>query len=135
MKKTLKIGWLELVIAFLILTGGLFGQAHAAIPAIERAALIALYDSTDGDHWSNKTGWNDAPGTECSWYGVTCTGDSVTILDLYANQLTGSLPAELGNLINLTYLSLHTNQLAGTIPAELNNLTNLTDLFLYEKNM
>ena len=28
-----------------------------AIPASERAALIALYNSTDGDSWGNNSGW------------------------------------------------------------------------------
>ena len=40
-------------------------------------------------------------------------------------MLTGSIPAELGNLGNLTHLNLRTNQLSGTIPASLGNLRNL----------
>ena len=35
------------------------------------------------------------------------------------NQLTGAIPAELGNLANLESLSLSLNQLTGGIPAEL----------------
>ena len=101
--KKVNIGWLGLMIAFFILAGGLLGKAHAAIPAIESAALIALYDSTDGDNWSNNTGWNGAPGTECSWFGVTCAGDSVTMLSLHGNQLTGHIPAELGKLSDKAY--------------------------------
>ena len=135
-----KIGWLGLMIAFLILTGGLFGQVHADIPELERADLTALYNSTNGYSWSNNVGWKNPPlhedgfalpGTECNWYGVVCTGDSVTALSLYDNQLTGSIPAELGNLTNLQYLSLYDNQLTGSIPAELGNLTNLQYLSLY----
>jgi hypothetical protein len=33
------------------------GFIHGAIPASERAALIALYNSTNGDGWKNKSGW------------------------------------------------------------------------------
>jgi hypothetical protein len=48
----------------------------------ERAALLALYNSTHGDDWGNNTGW----GTDtyhCDWYGVTCDeNEHVTILDL-----------------------------------------------------
>ncbi|MDB4442602.1 leucine-rich repeat domain-containing protein [bacterium] len=134
-KKKVKIGWIGLLIAFFILAGGLLGQAHAAIPAIERAALIALYVSTDGDNWSNKTGWNGSPGTECGWFGVTCFGDTVTRLDLYNNNLTGNIPAELGNLTNLQFLFLYSNQLTSSIPVGLRNLTNLEDLSLYDNQL
>ena len=48
-------------------------------------------------------------------------------LDLYSNQLTGTIPVELGNLSNLQYLQLYSNQLTGTIPVELGNLSNLYD--------
>ena len=46
------------------------------------------------------------------------------------NQLTGEIPAELGNLTNLARLRLDGNRLTGTIPAELGRLTNLTVLYL-----
>ena len=51
-------------------------------------------------------------------------------LYLSNNRLTGSIPAELGELSNLTYLSLWGNRLTGSIPAELGNLINLTYLNL-----
>ena len=51
--------------------------------------------------------------------------------DLGANQLTGPIPAELGNLSSLTeLLYLGANQLTGPIPAELGNLSSLTELYL-----
>ena len=40
--------------------------------------------------------------------------------------MTGEIPAELGDLTNLTELHLSGNQLTGEIPAELGSLTNLT---------
>ena len=52
-------------------------------------------------------------------------------LNLSHNQLTGSIPPEIGNLTNLTYLNLESNQLTGSIPSEIGNLTNLTELKLY----
>ena len=133
-KKIVKIGCLGLIITSLFLTGGLVRQVHADIPASERAALIAFYNSTSGDNWTDKSGWKEPPlhgdgfampGTECSWYGVQCTGDFVTGLLLDYNRLSGSLPTELGNLANLQELSLNFNQLSGSIPAELGNLVNL----------
>ena len=108
-----------------------FFIAYAAIPTIEREALIAFYNSTDGDNWRFNTGWNSALGTECTWYGVTCSGDHVTRLYLSYNQLIGNIPADLGNLTNLQILWLGGNQLTSSIPAELGNLTNLRELSLY----
>ena len=44
--------------------------------------------------------------------------------------MTGTIPAELGDLANLQRLFLDNSQLTGTIPAELGNLANLQDLIL-----
>jgi Leucine-rich repeat (LRR) protein len=46
------------------------------------------------------------------------------------NLLTGSIPAELGNLTGLTILKLDNNSLTGSIPTTLGSLPLLTDLFL-----
>ena len=47
-----------------------------------------------------------------------------------SNNLSGSIPAELGNLTNLAGLALENNSLSGNIPSELGNLTNLNNLTL-----
>ncbi|HEY9623287.1 MAG TPA: DUF4347 domain-containing protein [Crinalium sp.] len=103
------------------------------------AALKALYLSTNGANWTNNTGWKDwdfnsttPPDTSVvtSWKGVTLAGDRVSLLVLNANNLSGTIPTELGNLTNLATLALPTNQLTGTIPTELGNLTNLSLLNL-----
>lgn len=99
------------------------------IPQAECEALIALYNSTDGAGWVNHTDWLTTD-TPCSWYGVRCGGDHVTKLRLGANQLSGSIPSELGNLSQLTDLGLEFNQLTGSIPAELGNLAQFTWLNL-----
>ncbi|MYF78482.1 MAG: hypothetical protein F4180_00835, partial [Chloroflexi bacterium] len=49
---------------------------------------------------------------------------------LGGNQLTGSIPSELGQLHNLAGLYLSGNQLTGSIPPELGQLQNLTGLHL-----
>jgi serine/threonine protein kinase len=53
---------------------------------------------------------------------------NLTSLDLWANKLT-SLPAEIGQLINLTSLNLRANRLT-SLPAEIGQLTRLTSLNL-----
>jgi len=57
------------------------------------------------------------------------------VLNLRANQLTGSIPAELGMLQHLAYLRLADNALAGEIPAELENLTSLSQLWLHDTGL
>src|SRR5512145_1350866 len=79
------------------------------IPVTECQALVALYTSTNGPGWANHTGWAMTT-TPCSWYGVQCDEGHVIQLNLYTNQLSGSLPSELGNLTYLQSLGLYNNQ-------------------------
>ena len=100
------------------------------IPQTECDALVALYNATDGENWTDNTGWLTTD-TPCSWDGVGCSsGTNVTNLSLGWNYLSGTIPPELGNLTNLTQLFLDGNQLSGSIPTELGNLTKLTYLDL-----
>ena len=56
------------------------------------------------------------------WDGVrSIDGGCVTRLGLEQRQLTGSIPASLGNLSSLKVLDLDQNQLTGSIPASLGN--------------
>ena len=104
------------------LSGNLFNLDESD----DRAALVALYNATEGPNWTNNTNWlSDEPLEE--WYGVsTNTSGRVDSLELDSNSLSGSIPPELGNLTNLTWLVLASNDLSGRIPAQLSNLTNLT---------
>ncbi len=104
----------------------------------DRASLTALYNATDGPNWTDNTNWlTDAPLSE--WAGVdslSFTGsECVTLLDLVENQLSGEIPAELGNLTTLEWLSVERNQLSGEIPAELDNLTTLEVLRLSDNQL
>ena len=88
-------------------------------PADDRAALEALYDTTNGANWANNTNWNSSAPLD-QWYGVfTNANGRVTQLVLYGNGLTGSIPSSLGSLTNLLGLSLSNNDLTGSIPSSL----------------
>ena len=98
--------------------------------ATDRAALIALYNSTAGTSWINKTNW-DTMQPLGTWHGVTTDIDGrVTAVALGANTLAGTLPAELGNLPSLMTLDLKGNALTGEIPNSLGNLASLQILYL-----
>ena len=60
---------------------------------------------------------------------------NLTQLILGSNQLTGSIPPEIGNLTNLEVLWLSDNQLTGSIPPEIGNLTNLIGLRLNDNQL
>jgi len=126
--------------AFVLMAIVIFaGSLQAAIPAAERQALIALYEATGGDSWTNNTGWKNPPldtdgfampGTENGWFGVTVSAERVTAINQAVNNLIGSLPAAVGDLTALTGLNLRSNQLSGSVPSSIGNLTSLTVLHL-----
>ena len=90
--------------------------------ATDRAALVALYNATDGDNWRDNANWlSDAPLGD--WRGVTTDADGrVTGIELWLNKLNGPLPPELGDLAKLQRLNLALNDLNGPLPPELGNL-------------
>ena len=106
---------------------------------VVHAALRALYVSTDGDNWNNNSGWDIATVPSLSqlsrWLGVSVHLGLIDRLSLGANNLTGMLPAELGNLSSLRELSLQRNSLSGPIPGELGSLSQLTELHLHENSL
>ena len=85
------------------------------IPQAECEALVDLYVSTNGPHWTNQSGWLQT-NTPCNWYGVLCNNGHVIALALANNRLSGPLPPTLSNLSGLVVLSLYDNQLSGSIP-------------------
>ncbi len=113
----------------------------SARPQNDREVLEVLYDSTGGESWTNRSNWKTSTPLD-DWYGVTIdTAGRVTELDLSGNDLTGPIPAALGDLELLQTLSLGgrwepasrqwlTNALIGPIPAELGRLENLQQLSL-----
>ena len=62
----------------------------------DRAALVALYNATDGNNWTDNTNWlSDRPLNQ--WHGVgTNEQGRVAWLDLPENQLSGSYPSRVG---------------------------------------
>ena len=97
---------------------------------IEREALIAFYNATDGDHWKNNTNWcSDKPLDE--WYGVRTESGCVFSLQLTDNSLKGEIPEEIIQLTHLQSLNLQLNSLSGEIPQDIGeHLSDLRGLIL-----
>ena len=102
----------------------------ASESSVDRDALVALYNATDGPNWHHSTDWlSDRPLQQ--WQGVyTDRSGRVTRLILPRNQLRGEIPPEIGDLVMLEELSLPENELRGNIPPEIGNLEQLTLLQL-----
>lgn len=119
----------------------------AASSSTEMAALVALYQATDGPHWnctyayaSMQSALWDVTNTSsnyCGWYGVYCYDSQVTRIDLGYCGLSGTLPAgELcASLLSLESLYLSFNTLQGSLPVALAQCSALEDLELDGNNI
>ena len=91
-------------------------------PWLDRHALIALYNATDGPNWTNNTNWATTKPLD-QWHGVrTDQAGGVTALHLTGNRLQGTIPHALTNLTRLQTLELSANVLTGCIPQPLQNI-------------
>jgi len=106
----------------------LLGNGVDSVVEQDSLALVALFNSTNGPNWKNKTNWLQGPVS--SWFGVIIFNNAVTAVKLDSNNLAGPLPAQIGNLTQLTSLDLGGNQLTGAIPGTIGNLRNLAYLNL-----
>lgn len=96
-------------------------------------ALVALYNSTNGQVWNNK--W-DLTQPVVSWDGITLTEGRVTDVRLINNGLDGRLPDELGNLSELKLLYIGSNpKLVGEIPASLGNLSKIEQIQIFRNSI
>ena len=106
----------------------------------DAAILKDVYNLMGGAAWVTKTNWMSSK-SHCSWFGVTCARSSlfgeerVVSLNLYNNNLTGSIASSIGGLSELTDLCLDANNLSGSIPASLASLSKLSILFLSGNNL
>ena len=130
--------WVSLIYISLI---SLFGSKYDAIDVEvgctcdtnrDRTALINLYNSTNGNNWINA--WNLNLSMD-SWYGVTLNSEGcVKELILENQNLSGTIPREIGNLLELERFWILGNQdIQGNIPTEIGQLVKLNDLVL-ERN-
>jgi len=110
------------------------------------STLRIFYTSTNGSDWNyeecseNSLPWDFTQMPQSiqvleQWCGLTFSNGVLTRIDLRSMNLTGSLPSEIGDLVDLTFLYLGDNKLTGVIPPELSKLKNLTHLHLSENQL
>ena len=86
-----------------------------------RDALMDLYVATAGWSWTvrvrNGVVWGNTSVSPCSWHGLTCNSGNTAVvsMDLSANNLVGSLPDSIGDLIGLTYVGLQWQRVSALV--------------------
>ena len=103
----------------------------------DREILTLLYNATGGANWRRNENWlsNKPIG---SWQGVVAQygkPDRVMSIDMIRNEMTGSIPPEIGQLTELEWVQFGENSLTGSVPPELGNLSNLEYLGLAANNL
>ena len=130
-------------------------------PLVEAYTMAVLYYSTNGASWKHSGGWATYDTSPCRFQGVICakvnlsapnvaTGvaakskaqvnnkilvEVITNLTMSDYGLSGTIPTELGFLLDLQGLDLSRNRLAGHIPSNLSNLKRLRTLALEENEL
>ena len=81
-------------------------------------------------------GWGQdcVDGVEVELWGECYNIEETTEIHIFDSGLTGEIPPEIGDLINLEWLYLSYNQLTGEIPEEICNQGDSTP-FLYNNNL
>lgn len=107
--------------------------------ALEYQALRDFFESTGGENWAHRTGWDYPNWKDTSivsyldfdnWFGITIVNGDVRNIDLSHNGLNGTLSNTICDLGELTFLNLYGNNFSGSLPIEIGQLKKITILSL-----
>ncbi|OEL23800.1 putative inactive receptor kinase [Dichanthelium oligosanthes] len=107
----------------------LFNPFVVADLATEKQALLDFISAVSH---GNKLNW-DKNTSSCSWHGVKCSADQSHIFELRvpAAGFIGVIPPNtLGKLDSLQVLSLRSNRLTGNLPSDVASLPSLRSMYL-----
>jgi hypothetical protein len=105
--------------------------------ADEASEKQALLDFASAVYRGNKLNW-DKNTSLCSWHGVKCSADQSHISELRvpAAGLLGAIPPNsLGKLDSLQVLSLRSNRLSGNLPSDVASLPSLRSIYLQHNEL
>lgn len=92
---------------------------------IQKKSLIEFYESTNGPEWAQNANWL-SPRPVHTWWGVTADKKgNILRLDLDKNNLSGSIPASIGELKELWDFRISENNIGGALPESISELTKL----------
>jgi len=100
----ISIKWYKIVVCIYLLGFVTLGELKSQCHLTDFMALKALYENTNGADWTNNSLWemvseNDTPKPDCDLsylHGVSLNAEyRVNIVDLFNNNLTGTLPASI----------------------------------------
>jgi hypothetical protein len=106
------------------------GLEHGVdVPAIERKALIDIYNSTKGNNWITRTNWTNPNEHVSNWYKVGVLSSHVHSIVMSSNGMDGKIPIAVSKLAELRMIELATMPLLiGSIPVQLCTITTLRRL-------
>ncbi|CAI9262740.1 unnamed protein product [Lactuca saligna] len=160
-KRLKKVANMKQLIQFQLLcvTLGFFLPSYDAVQPIEVRALNSFKESIFEDPFLALSSWNSLDSDPCNWFGVTCSGNQITKLNisgssikgfiaeelfqlsalqeliLHENKLIGPIPTSIGSLKFLRVLDLGKNQLSGPIPSEIRNLVSIVQINLQSNGL
>lgn len=103
----------------LLLTLVLFSQIGISqVLESDSLALVAFYNSANGDNWDNNYGW--LSDSVQNWHGITIDSSRVTEIKLNNNNLIGTIPIEIESLSKLKVFNIEVNNIT-SIPIEFYN--------------
>ncbi|KAI3970532.1 hypothetical protein MKX01_024179 [Papaver californicum] len=127
-----------------------------------KLALIKFYNQLNGVSGNSNLGWDMNSDPCTNWTGVDCNSkltsvkkiildnmllpgtldadslcaaESLTVLSLNNNTITGDIPQGMGGCAQLTHIYLSGNKLSGNLPGSLSNLKNLKRFDISHNNV
>mmetsp|Transcript_28612 Transcript_28612/g.34917 ORF Transcript_28612/g.34917 Transcript_28612/m.34917 type:complete len:477 (+) Transcript_28612:110-1540(+) len=112
---------------------------------IERYALAVFYYSTQGESWKHQYNFLSDKDV-CEWKGYDPFNDwsgvqncnergKVISIEFFFENITGTIPSELGSLTELVNLDFAVNNLYGTVPVSLSTIETLSELELFRNDL
>ena len=102
---------------------------------IQLLVLTAIYNNTNGENWKRKSNWlSDRQISE--WEGIEVNQEGNVIkINLSDNNLSGTIPKQIGDLKDVIEIRMNNNNITGNLPPEFSNLQKLIYLDLTDNKL